>query len=272
MGAVSYRRFGGNAAENYQRDFVPAIGLPASGELLRAADLQPGERVLDLACGTGLITHLAAEQVGPSGTVTGVDITPEMLAVASVQPALSGAAPIDWRLGDACALELLDQSYDVVVCQLGLMFMADRAAAVAEMRRVLVPGGRLALSTGGAIQPVFELLQRVITDHISPELGAFVPVVFALHDPDALAALCRDAGLHDVTARVYEADLQLPPPAEFLWQYVNLTPMGALVAQAPEPARAAMEADFVAATTPAHTTPTGATEVRQPLVLATGRA
>jgi ubiquinone/menaquinone biosynthesis C-methylase UbiE len=272
MAAVSYRRFSGNAAENYQRDFVPAIGRPSSGELVRAAGLQPGERVLDLACGTGLITRLAAEQVGPSGSVTGLDITPEMLAVASVEPAPPGAAPIDWRLGDACALELPDQSYDVVVCQLGLMFMADRAAALAEMRRVLVTGGRLAVSTGGRIQPVFEVLRQVITDHISPELGAFVPVVFSLHDPETVAELARTAGFHDVAARTYEVDLQLPPPAEFLWLYVNLTPMGALVAQAPEPARAAMEADFVAATTPAHTTPTGATQVRQPLVLATGRA
>lgn len=265
-GPVSYRELTGNAAENYQRDFVPAIALPASGPLLQAAELQAGERVLDVACGTGLIARQAAEQVGATGAVTGVDITPEMLAVASAEP-----SPIDWRLGDAAALPLDDEAFDVVLCQLGLMFMDDRPAAVAEMHRVLVPGGRLVVSTGGAIQPVFELLDQVLVDHIDPQLGRFVQSVFALRDPETLTGLARTAGFRDVEVTVHEVDLRLPPPAEFLWMYINLTPMAPLVAQAPESARLAMESRFVAATTPAHTTPTGGTKVRQPLVLTTGR-
>jgi ubiquinone/menaquinone biosynthesis C-methylase UbiE len=271
-GAVDYRRFTGNAAENYQRDFVPAIGLPVSAELLRAADLQAGERVLDVACGTGVITRQAAVQVGPSGSVTGVDITPEMLAVASAQPVPAGAAPvapIEWRQGDATTLPLPDERYDVVLSQLGLMFMADRAAAAAEMRRVLVPGGRLVLSTAGRIQPVFEIMDRAIARHVDADLAGFVQSVFSLHDPEVVATLFRSAGFDGVTSRVYEVPLLLPAPTEFLWQYLNLTPIAPLVAQAPEPARVALEADFVDAVTPAHTHPDGTTAVTQPMTLTT---
>ena len=92
MTTVSYRNFTGTGAENYQRYFVPAIATPVSVDLLRTADLQPGERVLDVACGTGLIARLAAEQVGPTGSVTGVDIAPDMIDVAKATPAPVGAA------------------------------------------------------------------------------------------------------------------------------------------------------------------------------------
>lgn len=270
-GTVDYRRFTGNAAENYQRDFVPAIGGPVSAELLRAAELQPGERVLDVACGTGVVTRQAAEQVAPTGSVTGVDITPEMLAVAAAQPppAAAGAVPIDWRQGDATALPFTDERYDVVLSQLGLMFMDDRAAAAAEMRRVLVPGGRLVVSTAGRIQPVFEIMDRAIARHVDPELAGFVQSVFSLHDPAVVAELFRSTGFRDVESRVYEVPLLLPPPTEFLWKYLNLTPIAPLVAGATEPARAALEADFVAAVTPAHTHPDGTTAVTQPMTLTT---
>src|SRR6476469_2370767 len=97
MSSVSYQHFTGTAAEHYQRDFVPAIATPVSRELLRVADLQPPERVLDVACGTGLITRLASERVGADGQVTGVDIAPDMIEVAMQVPAPDGAV-IQWRV------------------------------------------------------------------------------------------------------------------------------------------------------------------------------
>ena len=82
MTTVSYRSFTGTAAENYERHLVPKIARPVSVALLEAATLQPGERVLDVACGTGLIARLAAQSVGSSGTVTGLDLSPGMIKVA----------------------------------------------------------------------------------------------------------------------------------------------------------------------------------------------
>ncbi len=268
MSTASYRSFTGSAAENYQRYFVPAIATPVSAELLRTADLRAGERLVDVACGTGLIARLAAERVAPSGSVTGVDISPDMIDVAR-----SVAAPalpqIEWQVADAAALPLPDACCDVATCQMGLMFVEDRPAAVAEMRRVLVPGGRVVVNTPGHIQPVFEHMEQALVEHISSDLGGFVGAVFSMHDPDAVASLLRGAGFHDVSAIETTATLRLPSPAEFLWQYINLTPMGPFVAQASDAARSAMEQQVVERWEPYVVD--GGTVVEQPMVLATGR-
>jgi hypothetical protein len=116
---------------------------------------------------------------------------------------------------------------------------------VAEMHRVLVPGGRVVVNTPGPIQPAFESMEQAIIEHISPELGGFVRAVFSMHDPDALAELVRDAGFQDVSAIVETATFHLAAPAEFLWQYINLTPMGPFVAEAPKEAQLAMEQQVV---------------------------
>jgi SAM-dependent methyltransferase len=268
MSTASYRSYTGTAAETYQRHFVPAIATPVSAALLGAANLQPGERVLDVACGTGVIARLAAERVGSTGTVTGIDIAPDMIDVARSTPA-PAQPPIDWHVGDAMSLPFPDGSYDVVGCQMGLMFMEDRLAAVREMRRVLADGGRVVVGTPGRIQPPFALMEQAIVEHISADLGGFVRAVFSMHDPDAVAALLRDAGLVDVTATESIATLRLPAPAEFLWQYVNLTPMAPFVAQAPPAAQAAMERQVVETWQPFVVD--GGTPVDQPMVIATGR-
>lgn len=267
MTNVSYRSYTGTGAENYERHFVPAIATPVSVGLLAAADIQPGERVLDVACGTGIIARLAAERVGPTGVVTGVDVAPDMIEVAKAT--VAPATPtIEWHVGDATSLPFADEQYDVVTCQMGLMFMEDRAGALSEMRRVLVPGGRVIVNTPGAIQPTFVLMEQAIVDHISADLGGFVRAVFSMHDPDALAALLRDAGLRDVDVRVSSATFELGTPAEFLWRYINLTPMGPFVAQASEDAQLAMERQVVESWEPYVVN--GVTRVVQPMVIATG--
>lgn len=237
MSTVSYRTFTGTAADHYERHFVPMIATPVSVTLLDAAALQPAERVLDVACGTGLIARLAADRVGSSGTVTGLDLSPDMIDVAR---AVSHAT-ITWHVGDATSLPLPDDTYDAVLCQMGLMFMEDRHKAVVEMRRVCAPGGRVVVNTPGPIPPLFALMEQAIVDHVSSDLGGFVRAVFSLHDPDTVASLLREAGLIDVAATASTVGVNLGPPAEFLWHYINLTPMATVVAQAPVTAQRAME-------------------------------
>ncbi len=140
---VDHTIFGGTAAENYERYFVPVIPAPLAANLIETAVPRPGEHVLDVACGTGVLTRLAAQRVSTAGRVVGVDLTRGMLDVARSIPAPPGAS-IEWREGNAEGLPLPDESFDLVLCHLGLMFVTDRSAAVREMRRVLSCGGRAA--------------------------------------------------------------------------------------------------------------------------------
>ena len=265
MTDVSYREYTGSAAENYERFFVPAIATPVAGLLLDRAALRPGERVLDVACGTGLIARRAVELVGPSGAVAGIDVAPDMIEVAA-----SISDQIEWRIGDASSLPFPDGSFDVVTCQMGLMFMEDRPRAVAEMRRVLADGGRIVITTPGEIQPFFEAMERAITDNIDPAVGGFVRAVFSMHDPAVVASLLESAGGLEVNAELATASLSLPLPAEFLWEYINLTPLAAIVAAAPADAREAMERQFVQSSAPFVVE--SAVPVGQPMVIAVGRS
>jgi ubiquinone/menaquinone biosynthesis C-methylase UbiE len=224
---------------------VPAIATPASERLLRVADLQPGERVVDVACGTGVIARAAADIVGATGSVVGVDVAPDMLAVAAEEPA-TGAA-IEWAEGDAASLPLPDSSCDVALSQMGLMFVGDKAAAASELHRVVARSGRVAVNTPGHISPVLAAMRDAIADNVDPNLGGFVDAVFSMPDPDILVGLLTDAGFEDAAGEKYSAALDLPAPVEMLWKYINLTPLGVFVGPAPDDAKEAMEQQFVAA-------------------------
>src|SRR5262249_5625385 len=130
----------GSAPEVYERELVPAVFAPWAPMVVALAHPRPGERVIDVACGTGIVARIAAVQVGSGGAVTGIDLNPGMLNVArSLKTTGEAAAPIQWQEASADKLAFPNSSFDIAYCQLGLQFFADRPAALREMRRVLVP-------------------------------------------------------------------------------------------------------------------------------------
>jgi SAM-dependent methyltransferase len=137
----SFEAYGGSAPENYERYSVPAIGAPLAVDLVEVAALGDGDRVLDVASGTGIVPRLAAARVGPGGTVSGLDINSGMLAVA--RSATPQGLAIDWHDASAEAMPL---ATNAVLCQMALQFFPDKVAALREMRRVLSPGGRLVVN------------------------------------------------------------------------------------------------------------------------------
>jgi SAM-dependent methyltransferase len=239
--------YGGSAPENYERFFVPAIGAPAAHEMVELARLEPGERVLDVACGTGIVARLAAERVGPTGAVAGLDINPAMLATAR---AVNGNVkpPISWYETGAESMPLPDGAFDVVLCQLGLQFMADRGAALREMHRVAVPGGRVLVSVPTP-NDFWAVPDRAFERYLPPAAG-FVRAVFALNDPIELERLMERAGFGEIAVRPQVNRLALPAPAEFLWQYVQSTPLGGILASADPEVLAALERAVVAGWAP----------------------
>jgi ubiquinone/menaquinone biosynthesis C-methylase UbiE len=231
--ATDYR---GSAPANYEKFFVPAIGAPLAADLVSTAALRPTERILDVACGTGVVARLAAARVRDPGAVAGLDVNPGMLAVA--RSATPNDANIDWYETSAEVMPLSDASFDVVLCQMGLQFIPDKLKALKEMRRVLAPGGRILLNLPGPIPELFVELRDALARHIDPQCARFVDVVFSLHDGDTLSGLMAEAGFSDIVADRKQKKLRLP--GDFLWQYVHSTPLVALVGKASDEQRAAL--------------------------------
>ncbi|MEJ2258134.1 MAG: methyltransferase domain-containing protein [Woeseiaceae bacterium] len=238
------RAYGGNPPINYERVFVPAIGGPLATDLVRHAGLRQGERVLDVACGTGVVARLASRQVGATGTVAGLDINPGMLAVA--RSATPSEMPIDWHEASAEEMPFPDASFDVVLCQMGLQFMPDKQAALREMRRVLVGDGRLILNVPGPTPRLFTIMGEALARHIATDAAGFVNQVFVLHDTAEIRNLLKSAEFHDVSVQSENRALSLPAPDEFLWQYVHSTPLAEAVAEASDKRCELLERDVVA--------------------------
>jgi len=236
------RTFSASAPENYERHFVPSIGAPYATRIVDLASLRSGERVLDVACGTGIVARLAAEKVGPGGKVVGVDVNPGMLQVArSVAP-----DTITFHEAGAEKMPLDDGAFDVVFCQLGLQFMEDPVAALREMHRVMAKDGRLLLNVPGPVPPAFAEFADALKRHVGPQAAGFALRVFSIHDTQTLTTMMNDAGLRQVDVQAGMMKLRLPEPREFMWQYVFGTPLAGLVGQTDKKTREALERDVVA--------------------------
>lgn len=235
--------YGGNVPQNYEKFFVPAIGGPAANGLVKIAALRPGERVLDVACGTGIVARLASEAVGNSGTVSGLDINPGMLAVA--RSATPAGMEIEWHEASADSMPFPESSFDAVLCQMGLQFMPDKHAALNEMRRVLAPGGRLILNMPGPTPELFLIMGEAFEHHVGTEAAGFVKQVFSLYDTEEIQSLLHDAGFSNILVQANTKSLPVPPPEEFLWQYVYSTPLAGAVAQLNDEGREALESDVL---------------------------
>jgi ubiquinone/menaquinone biosynthesis C-methylase UbiE len=209
-----------SSAEAYERYLVPLLFAPGAQYLVELAAPVPGERVLDVACGTGIVARRAVARVGSGGKVVGVDINEGMLEVArkvstDVHPA------IEWQQGDATDMPLPDRAFDVVLCQQGLQFFPDRPTALGEMNRVLVQNGRLVLSALRSIEhnPGYRLLAEALERHVGPDAGAMMRSPFPSLSADELRDLITGAGFRDVRIFLGVGPVRYPSVEEFLqWE------------------------------------------------------
>lgn len=196
-----------DAASSYEQFFVPALFREWPAKVVASANLQPGQRVLDVACGTGVLTRELARRVGSSGSVVGLDINAGMLTVA--RRLLQG---VEFREGSADALPFPAASFDLVTCQFGLMFFPDRARALREMLRVLVPGGRVVAAVWDSLDntPAYaaevRLLQRLAGERAAEALRA----PFVLGDRRVLAQLFDSVGLKSPVIETHQGTAQFP--------------------------------------------------------------
>jgi ubiquinone/menaquinone biosynthesis C-methylase UbiE len=243
----------GNAAETYEHSLVPAVFASWAPLVVALADPQPGDSVLDIACGTGVVTRLAAQQVGRTGKVIGLDLNPGMLAfAASLMPSdPPTSAPITWLEASATNMPLPDAAYDIAYCQLGLQFFPDRSAAMREMHRVLVSGGRLGLMVWQGIQhtPGFGALAAALARHINSEAAAIMRAPFALAEAEQLHALISAGGFRDITIQSVAGAVRFPSVARFVQDYVRGSPLSGHVAKVSHESREGLVRDVTNALT-----------------------
>ncbi|MCP2167711.1 Ubiquinone/menaquinone biosynthesis C-methylase UbiE [Goodfellowiella coeruleoviolacea] len=235
------------------RDNLSARSGTMTARILAEAAPRPGDRVLDLACGIGNPTDALAAAVGPTGTVLGLDLSPEMIAGARQWAERAGAANVEFRvIPDERELGLPPEEFDVAVCRVGLQYMPEPDAALRAVHEALVPGGRMVATTLGdpGLCMALRISSQVIARHVPPPDGPpSGPGPVALSDANRLRELFAGAGFTDVVVRPFETALIEIGDAVACWHMFERTmgPLIALLATMPADRARALRADGVAA-------------------------
>lgn len=210
------------AAEVYEHKFVPALFGEWAKHLVDAADVGPGQAVIDIACGTGVVARTVAERLAGSGRVVGVDINEGMLAVARrTRP------NIEWHQGDALELPFPDAAFDAALCQASLMYFPDRLKALAEMARIVRPGGTVAVQVWAGLdsQPGFRPFADIVARHAGRDAVDLIGSYFSLGDLDLVVGLFRQAGLSISATRTRRGAERFDSIDEFVRSEIESTPL-----------------------------------------------
>jgi ubiquinone/menaquinone biosynthesis C-methylase UbiE len=222
-------------AEIYEQCLVPTMFEPFAKDLIQLCNVQPSDRILDVACGTGIVSRLVIDYVDSSmGKVVGVDINPIMLNMAH---RCAAGKNIEWKEGSAISLPFPSESFDLVICQQGLQFFPDRTKALREMNRVLVRGsnrgykrggkgssyGRLVLRAWTSIKdsPGFHILEQILQETISRGSATILQLPHSLSDSSTLVSLVRAAGFNKILSKEITKTISFPSVEEFVVGYTN---------------------------------------------------
>jgi ubiquinone/menaquinone biosynthesis C-methylase UbiE len=211
----------GSSAQAYE-EYLGSAFRPWAEELVRLAEVGDGDRVLDVACGTGIVARSAGARVGARGKVVGIDLNEDMLGVAR-----SSSPAVEWRVGNAAALPFADGAFEVAFCQQAIQFFSEPVQALREMRRVLTRRGRAAVSVcrGTDYCPTYAILAEALERRVGPEAGAMMRSPFSSWDLDAFRRLFLDAGFRNVRVRIEVVSLRYPSAAEFLRREAAASPL-----------------------------------------------
>jgi len=200
-------------AEAYEAYFVPAMFAQWPEQICDAANIQAGEEVLDIGCGTGILARTVATRVAPRGSVAAIDLNDSMLQVARrLNP------NILWRKSDAAELPFSEDHFDVVVSQFAFMFVKDRPKAMAEIKRVLRPGGRIAIAVWAPLERsaaylhLFESVQK----HAGNAAADKLREPFNLSEPDDMRAMFTQAMIHNLKIQLKKGTARYPSIDEFV--------------------------------------------------------
>lgn len=249
MAEISRYHLAAEAAQLYERDIVPSLTRPQAELFLEQVAFKAGERVVDVACGTGIVTRVAVQRVPTLQRMLGIDVNPAMLHIAR---ATTPATPVTiaWQVGDMRALPLRDHSVERVLCQHGLQFVSDKLTALREMRRILVPGGRLAFTVWEAANRPHAALAASLRQHVSEEAAASCLSPFAWHDATTIYHLVETAALHAITLQRLEGSLCMDATPAAVDEFVTFIAARSPFARAMQAAHAVLVQEVYAALQP----------------------
>lgn len=217
----------GTGPESYEQYQVPHIVGPLARIFLAHMPIEPGQRLLDVACGTGVIAREAAYMVGTKGSITGIDLNEGMLDIARMH-APDSSTTLQWHKADAENLPFPDASFDVALCQQGLQFFPDKLVALQEMYRVLEPGGLVGICVWRSIEhsPFHHALAKALTRHVSARASEQIEAQFSFGNADALFELMSEAGFVETEMWSAVETIRMPPPGTSISSLLAGTPVG----------------------------------------------
>ncbi|MEW6126263.1 MAG: methyltransferase domain-containing protein [Acidobacteriota bacterium] len=190
--------FAGSIPENYDRFLVPVFFAPYARDLVRRITVQENAAVLEIACGTGMVTRKLKDTLPATARLVATDLNPEMMEVAKRK--FTADEIIEWQQADAMNLPFADETFDAAICQFGLMFVPDKVTALCEVKRVLKPGGIFLFSVWDAIEKneMAQIAHETIQSFFDNDPPAFYEIPFSLDNPEGVQAFLKEAGFIDI--------------------------------------------------------------------------
>ena len=222
---MSTSAFAGSIPDNYDRYLRPLLFEPYATDLVARLELRPAMRVLEIACGTGIVTRQLLARVPGDAAIVATDLSEPMLAIA--QQRVSPDLRLAWQPADALSLPFDPGAFDAVVCQFGVMFFPDKARGFAEMRRVLKPGGQLLVNVWDAFErnPISRLAHEALAQAFPQNPPTFLTIPFGFHDQKELQRMVSAAGFSAVKVEPVEAESHSPSALDAATGLVTGSPM-----------------------------------------------
>ncbi len=205
----------GDGPAAYEKYIVPAFSGVWAQDIVDRANLQMGDRILDVGCGTGIVSRYAYKSLGDSGHITGVDVNEAVIKKAME---ICNVTPIKWKQCNAEAMPFPDAGFDVVLCQQGLQYFTDRSLALKEINRLLAPEGRLVFSVWRPLKyfPFYLALHGALEQYVSKEAASILASAFSLGDSKKLKELFKSAGFKNIDISLVIRQMRYPSPEDFL--------------------------------------------------------